>query len=228
MPLSDRFKMGYLGWRIKQCYQNADIISAESQDALDSMRLPHGVKSCVSLNGANEIVLNNIENITSRDNIAVVVGTYRYKALNDAYSTFKGLQRTNPALKLMIIGDEKIVPAHLKNKAEVKLLGALDHADVIRYLLKARYYISTTLLENSSNANLEGVYLAEESYLSDIGPHRELLDGMHYEEVSIPHLNRPLLYVKKNNLSMDNLKCWDEVIQEMLMMVGFDKKKVIL
>lgn len=215
MPISDRIKLGYLGWRIKQCFDQANIISAESKYALDLMQLPLVKNHCVSVNGADEILLDHAKLTTQRDNIAVVVGTYRYKALDDAYRVFKMLQRSNPSLKLVIIGDDKIIPAHLKRASEVKVMGLLDQSEVIKYLLTARYYISTTHIENSSNANLEGIYLAEESYISDIGPHRELLAEMVYETVTIPTLNRPMIHVKNTHLSILNLKSWDTIIREM-------------
>jgi hypothetical protein len=87
---------------------------------------------------------------------------------------------------------------------------------VIECLRKTRIYISTTLTENSYNAAAEGIFLADESYISDIGPHRELLLGMPFEEVSVPGVRTALLHVHRDRLSGANLQSWETVIVGMI------------
>ena len=58
--------------------------------------------------------------------------------------------------------------------------------------------------------------MAEESYISDIGPHREMLVNSRFEEVTIPSVNRPLLHVKCKDLTGLRLKTWDTVVVEMI------------
>jgi hypothetical protein len=87
---------------------------------------------------------------------------------------------------------------------------------VIACLRRSRFYISTTFIENSYNAAAEGAFMADESYISDIGPHRELLMGMSYEAVRVPDVSRPLLHVKRQDLTGANLKNWQAVVVDML------------
>ena len=70
-------------------------------------------------------------------------------------------------LKLVIIGCSDTIPNQLITNKDVTTTGALQQNEVIDFLKKARYYISTTLLENSFNASSEGVFFTDESYISD-------------------------------------------------------------
>jgi glycosyltransferase involved in cell wall biosynthesis len=151
-----------------------------------------------------------------KEKIAVVLGTYRYKALEDSYAVFEMLRAKDDQLKLMIIGDDKKVPKSLRTNPNIILMGSLPRDKVVDYLRQSEFYISTTYIENSYNAASEGIFFAKESYISDIAPHRELVTGLHFEEVSIPNLNRSLLHLKREEISPVNLKTWDNVITEMV------------
>jgi hypothetical protein len=92
----------------------------------------------------------------------------------NSFRVFEMLKKTNSQLKLVIIRSVLTVPAALRESWDVVVRGVLTRPEVIDCLRKSRYYISTARIENSYNAASEGVFLAEESYISDIGPHREL------------------------------------------------------
>ena len=85
---------------------------------------------------------------------------------------------------------------------------------------KCRFYISNTAVENSSNASSEGVFLSQESYISDIPPHRELLAGIPYTIESIPNVAKPMIKVVSKDLNSSVLKSWDEVISSMVTCVS--------
>ena len=55
-----------------------------------------------------------------------------------------------------------------------------------------------------------------ESFVSDIGPHRELLRNVKYQVIHDLNTRLPSLYVKREDLDSKNLKSWDQVIREML------------
>jgi glycosyltransferase involved in cell wall biosynthesis len=220
IPLSlfDRLKLRYLGWRIKDNFQNADIISAESKYSLDLIDTKQTEKLFLSVNGNNDELAHLKNGVTEeKDNIATVIGTYGYKALRDSYHVFEMLRQKNSQLKLIIIGNESAVPKDLRNNQNIIILGVLKkRSKVIDYLRKTRYYISTTYIENSYNAASEGIFFADESFISDIGPHRELLINMPFDKISIPNMRRPVLHVKRKNLSGLNLKTWEDVIADMI------------
>jgi glycosyltransferase involved in cell wall biosynthesis len=217
LSLSERLKLGYLGWKIRRGLINAQIISAESQSSLDLIDTDDAKRLFVSLNGSDdELAYLQSEHVSITDNIATVVGTYRYKSLEDAFRVFEMLKTTNADLRLMIIGDAQLVPKTLRKRPDVILRGVLKRSEVIESLRRTKYYISTTLIENSFNAASEGVFLADESYISDIGPHMELLRNMQSETVLISGASKPLLHVIRRNLSGANLNDWDTVITEMI------------
>ena len=162
-----------------------------------------------------------------KDDIASVAGTYKYKALNDSYRIFEMLRKQNNRLKLIIIGDDKPVPGNLLNNKNVIVKGVLPRGDVIEILQKTKYYISTTHIENSYNAASEGVLIADESFISDIGPHRELLENIPFERISIENMKRPVLHVKRKDILEVNIKTWDTIIVEMLNHISLFKNGLI-
>jgi len=217
LPNLDRLKLAYLGSRIRAHFGNADIISAESNWSLSLLDVPRPERLFLSVNGSDdEIGYLNSQNKSSRSDNALVVGTTRYKALGDSYRVFSMLKRDHPSLHLEIIGHKKHIPREILAHDDVRALGLLDRPQVIERLRAARFYISTTLIENSYNAASEGAVLSEESYLSDIGPHREFLDGLVVDRVSVPEVERPLLRVKGKDISATQVRSWNEVIGEMV------------
>jgi hypothetical protein len=214
LPLFDRLKLAILGWKIRRNFQNADVISAESNFSLGLIEAEQTEKLFLSVNGSDDELTYRQNCI--KQNIAVVLGTYRYKALEDSFYVYEMLRKINGELKLMIIGNEKTIPEKLRHNNSIIIAGLLRRSEVIEYLRKARYYISTTRIENSYNAASEGVFFADESYISDIGPHRELLASMPFDRVSVPNMTKPILHVNREDISGANLKSWESVITDMI------------
>ena len=179
IPLSlfDRVKAAYLGRRITRGFAFADVISAESNYSLSLVGSSgHSHRLCLSVNGSDD-ELSHLRSgtVERREQIATVMGTQRYKAIDDSVSVFNMLKQRHPELKLMILGNPAMVPHRLRMNSDLIVRGNLDRRGVIDCLRKSKFFISTTCIENSYNAAAEGIFLAEESYISDIGPHRELL-----------------------------------------------------
>ena len=217
LALFDRLKFNLLGKRIIDNLNNADVISAESNFSLNLMNSEHAKKMFLSVNGSDDEITLNSEVLPDKtENIATVIGTYRYKAIEDSFYVFQMLQEKNTELKLVIIGDDRNISRSLKMKSNVIVTGSLQREHVIQYLRKTKYYISTTHIENSYNAASEGIFIANESFISNIDPHRELIANMPYDEITVPAINRRMLHVKKENLSTENLKTWDTVILDMI------------
>lgn len=222
IPLSifDRVKLSLLGRRIKQNLKNADFISAESRYSLSLIDGSHREKLVLSVNGSDE-ELAYLRRATAlpKANIATVVGTYGYKGVEDSFLVFEMLRSTTDGLRLVIIGNERSVPKRVRRSKSVDLRGTLERAEVIKTLRNSRYYISATHIENSFNAASEGVVFAEESFISDIEPHRELLASTRFEQVTLPGLRRPMLHVVGHNLSAAPLRTWEEIIRDMIIRV---------
>jgi len=227
LSLFDRYiRLRVLRWKINNNYKNADIISAESYSSLGLIKNQDDEKLFLSVNGSDDEIsyLRNKFKM-EKDNIAVVVGTQKYKVLLDSYHIFETLKKHNKLLKLFLIGSKGSIPVQLMNCKDVVTTGVLQQSDVIEFLKKTKYYISTTLVENSFNAASEGMIFADEAYISDIAPHRELLESESFERVSMSHLSNPVLRVKGEDIKGKNLKLWDDIIIEMVEKVMSYNKK---
>jgi hypothetical protein len=220
IPMSplDHIKMRFLGSRIRNNFINADVISAESNYSLDLIGSESKKKLFLSVNGSNdELAVLMEDSIQSKSDIAVVIGTHRYKALTESFSIFEMLRYTRcEGLKLAIIGSSENIPKYIRLNPNVLVKGLLPRVEVINCLRAARYYISTTYIENSYNAASEGIFFADESYISDIGPHKELMFGMPYEMVYVPNVPRSIMYIKRKEVSGTNIKSWEDVVSEMI------------
>lgn len=211
----DKFiRLKLLSLKIKKNYKNADVISAESSNSLNLMGAKVAAKSFLSVNGSGDEELDFLINRSEiqRFDFATIVGTQTYKALLDSYYIFEMLRSSNSGLKLIIIGCEMTIPKKLRLNENVIIKGMLPRESVFEYLKNSKYFITTSRIENSSNATSEGVIFSSESYISDIEPHRELLINESYDYVSVPHIDTPIIHVKSKNLTGSNLKSWDDVI----------------
>lgn len=217
MSLFDRIRVGFLGLQIRRNFGNADVISGESLNTLGTFPASQREKLFLSVNGSDDEI-GHFRDVRPAPKvpIATVIGTYSYKALIDSLRVFEMLKRREPALTMVIIGDRKFIPEEILGRNDVDAMGLLPRGEVIGYLTRSRYYISTTLIENSYNAASEGMVFADESFISDIGPHRELLESMPFDEISVNGVLKPILHVKRVDVLIDGLKSWDTVIAEML------------
>ena len=126
------------------------------------------------------------------------------------------MRQSNPELQLLIAGIKEDVPDYVRKDNQVNLQGVLSQPQICELLMKAKYYLTATLIENSYNAASEGVFFARESFVSDIGPHRELLQNVNYKIINNLGTQIPSLYINHQNLNSDILKSWDHVINEMI------------
>lgn len=222
LPAIDYVKQPLLARRYRGNSKNADVISAESQASLAFLKTGDGRKLHVSVNGSDDELARIARQQPGRaEPVAVVVGTYSYKAIADSYRVYRHLRNLEPELQLTIIGVAQTVPAHVCCDSQVRCTGLLPRSEVVRILERAAYYISTTRLENSYNAASEGIFLARQSYISAIPPHLELLAGQAYESLVLPGVATELLRVEREGVTPDALRTWDWVIRDMLGRAGF-------
>ena len=217
LPWGDRMKAAALGWRYLRALRHADVIAAESAWSLGLIPVEHADKLFLAVNGSDDELANfHASTGETKDNVATILGTHRYKALDDAYRVFDMLRQGKRGLKLRIIGSEAVIPRTLLSDGDVVPMGLLPRDGAVACLRRTKYYLSTTRIEGSYNAAAEGVFSANESYISDIGPHRELLASSKYARVPIPGVSRPLLYVKRDELDTSQLRRWEELIVDMI------------
>ena len=215
ISLYNKIKNLYIGYLIKKSFKVVNFISAESNYSLSLVDLKFKNKLFLSVNGADdELLVSNKTDI--REDIAVVVGTLGYKAINESYIVFKFLQKNCNNLKLYIIGNNKYIPKYISTDKNTVATGLIERKSVIEYLKKARFYISNTKIENSYNAASEGIFFAEESFISNIPVHMELLNNTMYKEINIDGCAKSILNVKKENLTKNILVNWDKIVNDVL------------
>lgn len=217
-------ELHWLGFLTKVSIKHADIVSAESEASL--AHFDHSLKDklTLSVNGSDDEIATHRHGTSSKiENMAVAVGTGQNKCIEDVYKIYVYLRKFNPELCLVIAGIKEDIPTYIQKDNLVILKGVLSQSEVCELLKRAKYYISATLIENSYNAASEGAFLAQESFVSDIGPHRELLKDTKYEIINYLNTQKTVLRVRRKDLNVNHLKTWDQVIVGMI-----DKAKVKL
>lgn len=160
--------------RIEKMSDFVQCISAESKFALEALRgtMQHKGNTFCFRNGVEFEIINS----KNQQNTAISVGTEKYKDLQNCLKVFDELKKSEKVVKLLIVGDESKIPQEILCREDIEATGVLHQEKVYELLRISQYYIHTTMIENSSNASIEGILLSENAILSDIEPHRELVE----------------------------------------------------
>ncbi len=216
LSLAWRAKFRFLGWRIRRGFANAQVVSAESNYSLECLRTRGCLDPILSVNGSDdELAALQSRATEPPDDVAGCRRNLYVSGRGGVISSVPGTSAKASSTETGVIGEPTGIPAELRNDANVEICGSLDRRDVIRCLRRARYFINTTYAENSFNCAAEGIFLAAQSYISAIAPHRELLAGESCNVVAIPGLKRELFYVERQRLRGVNLRSWHDVILAM-------------
>lgn len=217
LTLLDRLKRILLGPQLLRSASWVDVISVESVYSMSVLGSAFSGKILVSENGSDEqisAIRAKLQNPTQP--VAVIVGTWGYKKIEDAIKVFESLRKDEPNLRLHIFGPSNFLPIKALNRPDILIEGNVPRKRILQIMSTARYYISTTVLENSYLAASEGVFLAKSSIVSDIGPHRELLEKEEYKRIAYPGIKTKMLVVERDKLSGKNLCSWDNVVKRTL------------
>ena len=217
IDLYQKIKFKYLKYLFDKSFKIVDYISAESNFSLSLISDFFKSKQVLSINGNDDELINNVNRI--RENYAVVVGTLKYKALDETLLVFQKLKENNINLQLFIIGDKNNIPKSFSLIKDIKIFGLIERNKVINILRSAKYYISNTTIENSYNAASEGVFLANESFISDIPVHRELVIHSKFNIIEIKGCKNKILHIKSENLNISILKTWFDIINDMFIKI---------
>ncbi len=153
----------HLRYRSNYC----DIVSAESKFSLDlySKHVCQNTPQVLLKNGIPEKLIVNNESNKFGYNYAVTVGTYNYKRLDVAYKVFELIKKEFKLIKLIIIGNVNNVHKEIRCKEDVLLIDYLSDNDYYATLAGAEIFLSTSSIENSSNAVIEGLCLSKKLLL---------------------------------------------------------------
>ncbi|URQ68447.1 glycosyltransferase [SAR86 cluster bacterium] len=217
LSIFNKIKYSILGMKIKRNLKHADHISAESNFSLGLLKDIDENKLILSVHGSDDELKYLDQNIDDKkENIAITVGTHTYKRLDLVYSKFLELKENNNELKLFVIGEKNNIPSYILQDKQVEATGTIPRKKVIEFLIRARYFITASSVENSYNAASEGIFLATESFISDISPHMELVKGMPYTHSPIQNSNIAFLQISRSDLSSSNIATWDQVLVDLL------------
>jgi glycosyltransferase involved in cell wall biosynthesis len=153
---------------------NCTVVSGESEFTLDIYRKTTGwCREFVLLRNGMEAFEGGHR--STRLPQAITVGTSAYKRLDRTCAVLERMQATRRLDKLLIVGNLESIPLSVKRKPYVECLGILPRPEVLQHMRQSQVFISTSEIENSSNAVLEALALGETVVLSDIPSHRELI-----------------------------------------------------
>ncbi len=190
---------------------NADYISGESQFTIDKF------KDVLGWKGSAEVLKNGVTRVDlgmrAKENYALVVGTDTYKRADLSYAIFRNLRSRLNLNSIVFVGDPDGIPPMIRNSADVFLEQKLTNEELVSRFERASYFISTSEVENSSLAALEGLSLTGKAILSDIPSHREMLIN-EPEEIILD--GKTYLLVDNENMQLSDMPQWDIEIEKML------------
>jgi glycosyltransferase involved in cell wall biosynthesis len=166
---------------------NCSVVSGESEFTLDIYRKTTGWRRQFVL------LRNGMEALEGGDRSprlpqAITVGTSRYKRLDRTCAVLERMQATRRLDKLLVVGDAEHIPLSVKRKPYVECLGTLPRHEVVQHVRQSQVFISTSEIENSSNAVLEALAMGGTVVLSDIPSHRELIGNSAVEPLVVDGL----------------------------------------
>ncbi len=219
LPLKTLIQMLILKKRIIKSISYADIATGESEFSVNLLKQEASKRNfkChydVLPNGCDITSIKDIIN-KKRDLLvkyAVTIGTYKYKKIKVALELFHQIKEANNLKKFIIVGSANNIPRSVINDKFVEILPSISRENLLNLLYNAEYYISTSQIENSSNAVLEALLLSKNIILSNIPSHNEMLKNFKTKTIT---LNNKEFHALKN---IDNNKI------EAISWVGVSKK----
>jgi glycosyltransferase involved in cell wall biosynthesis len=193
---------------------NCLVVSGASEFTLDVYRKTTGWRRQFVL------LRNGLEDFGSAGSSmrlpqAMAVGTSRYKRLDRTCVIVERMQATRPLEKLLIVGALESIPPAVRRKPYVACLGPLPHKQVLQHMRQSQVFISTSEIENSSNAVLEALALSGTVVVSDIPSHRELIGSGVGQPLVVDGL--PYLQVDAGACALDlSQYSWNKTISHML------------
>jgi len=210
-----------LGSRVRANLKCVDVVSAESASSLALFLEFSGFSGRRTVLG-NGVLPTKTELLDPSEawlgSFAVSVGTAAYKRIDRLISLFEAIREEYRLERLVVIGKAGILHRTFRQKKDVEFVGELDQAKVLSALRHANIYLSSSEIENSSNAVLEALTLTKRAILSAIPSHIEMVNpestklrivqGQEYLEI--------LVADKKAEAALS----WGGVVTDMLTAMG--------
>ena len=220
LPLKTLIQMMILKKRIIKSIRYTDIATGESEFSINLLKQEAGKRNfkChydVLPNGYNNKSINEIVN-KKRELLlkyAVSIGTYKYKKIEVALELFHHIKEANNLKKFIIVGSASNIPRSVINDKFVEIVPSMSRENLLNLLYNAEYYISTSQIENSSNAVLEALLLSKNIILSNIPSHNEMLRNFKTKTITLNNIEFHTLKNIYNN-KIEAIS-WVEVFKKM-------------
>ena len=219
LPLKTLIQMMILKKRIIKSMRYTDIATGESEFSINLLKQEAGKRNfkChydVLPNGYN---IKSIKEIVNKKRelllkYAVSIGTYKYKKIEIALELFHHIKEANNLKKFIIVGSASNIPRSVINDKFVEIVPSMSRENLLNLLYNAEYYISTSQIENSSNAVLEALLLSKNIILSNIPSHNEMLRNFKTKTIT---LNNTEFHSLKNIYNKIEAISWVEVFKKM-------------
>jgi glycosyltransferase involved in cell wall biosynthesis len=217
LPWQLRWKSFAQLQQYKRCSSNVDMLSGESNFTLASActALDWSGQTALLRNGVTSYPIANLPT----ERYALAVGTEDYKRIDLTFEVYNTMKQELGLTSLVIVGVSAGIPEHVKNALDVICESHLSQDALMSRYRRASYYISTSEVENSSLAVLEGLALTGKVILSDIPSHREMLQ---HTPGTFSLNGKPYLRVDDSAPNAAILPEWNVEIGKMLNLMGLD------
>lgn len=207
------FKMIIVRFQYKFFCKTPDVVSGESRYTLKaySDKIDPNIKTVLLENGSS-YNLNLKNNQSDSFRYALVVGTESYKRLFLAYKVFMSIKKTYKLKKIIIVGKLSWINCILKLNKNIITFNNPTKEEYISLISNSTFFISSSYVENSSNAALDGILFARYTILSDIPSHNEMLAAHKTKKILI-NKYRFILFKKSKNFKSPK---WSISIRKMI------------
>jgi glycosyltransferase involved in cell wall biosynthesis len=200
-----------------QYARNADVVSGESNFSVGSYcsTLGWSGKTAVLRNGVTPCKVEKLPT----EPYALAIGTESYKRIDLTYDVYKAIQNQLGITSLVIVGSPAGIPAHVRKAPDVICETGISEDALSSRYRRASYFLSTSEVENSSLAVLEGLTLTGQAILSDIPSHREMLQR---EPAALSIGGKSYLRIDASAPNAAVLPSWEAEIGKMLQVMGLN------
>ena len=229
LPLKTIIQMLILKKRIIKSMKYADIATGESEFSINLLKQEANRRN---FNCHYDVLPNGFDIKSIKETVnrkreafkkyAVTIGTYKYKKIKLALDLFHQIKEANNLKKFIIVGSANNIPRSVISDKLVEIVPSISRKDLLNLLYNAEYYISTSQIENSSNAVLEALLLSKNIILSNIPSHNEMLRNLKTKTITLNNIEFHALQDIDNN-KIEAIS-WIEVFKKMFDIINNFKK----
>jgi len=208
-------KMALRRWQFGWCAFQHDVYSAESQNSINEYRRITKASGRPVVLGNSSELDGAIPTNLKKEPYAIVLGTTSYKRVDQTYELFRMHGEKLGIKRLRIVGQSKNILRRISDDPTVEIVEFIPERDLVFALATAKYFISSSEVENSPTAALEGIAVTGSAILRKIPAIVELLGDSDHEEIDCNGVKYVLLESRRQ-LSLATDVSWSQIVEKML------------